>query len=312
MPENAAAEGGYGLGANEAFGGQVGAGSVSPSAVGGAQGSFGGGGPGAAGGGLVGIGTLGRSAPSSPDQISAAIASIDAGLVGLGIPGGLMGLLGPNVDAAPSAPSIAPGFNPEDAFGMTAPSINPSTGGLLSGSMAPDTAPSVDTSSFSAPAVSAPSSVTSTAAQELATPVSIAPAVAPAVAPAPAQSKSTGIFGRNPDLPAYNDRGILGKIGMDLAMGLSVNPFAGREAQAQSLADRGYSQADIDGYFGRTDATVAADRAAQENAIGSNIGYVSDLDLIRFGDTLPINDRDEYMNMDRAGQLRRYQQAMGY
>jgi hypothetical protein len=164
----------------------------------------------------------------------------------------------------------------------------------------------------------------------MATPVSTAPtvSVAPATT-APAQSQQPGflggllsglfgrnnqpgLFGRNPDLPDYADRGLLGKVGMDLAMGLSINPFGDRASQAQSLADRGYSQAEIDGYFGRTDATVAANKAAQENSVGAGLGYVNDLDLIKFGNTLPMTERNAYMGMDRNSQLRRYQQAMGY
>lgn len=50
----------------------------------------------------------------------------------------------------------------------------------------------------------------------------------------------------------------------DVSMGFSANPFANRDAQRENLAERGYSQAEIDDYFARTDATMA--RMAAENA----------------------------------------------
>ena len=59
--------------------------------------------------------------------------------------------------------------------------------------------------------------------------------------------------------------GWLGRLGM----GLTLNPFASRESQTQSLLDRGYTQADVDNYFSITDANIAATNAATENAIGA-------------------------------------------
>lgn len=139
------------------------------------------------------------------------------------------------------------------------------------------------------------------------TPAQIAQSMTTNTTPA----KSTGIFSRNQDLPAYNERGLLGKIGMDLAMGLSINPFASREDQAQSLASRGYSQADIDGYFGRTDANVAATNAAVENSVGSR-DYVSDEQLRKYGQSLSPQKSVEFDRMTRQQQLQAYYKAMGY
>lgn len=154
------------------------------------------------------------------------------------------------------------------------------------------------------PAISAPATNVSPA--QIAQDVSLS-----TTAPATTTSPSRGIFGRNPNAPAYADRGLLGKLGMDLAMGLSINPFASREDQAQSLADRGYSQADIDGYFGRTDANIAATNAAVENAVGTR-DYISDAQLKQYAQSLPAKKKNEFDRISRQQQLQQYYRAMGY
>jgi hypothetical protein len=67
----------------------------------------------------------------------------------------------------------------------------------------------------------------------------------------------------------YSEKGLLGKVAQDIAMGLSINPFASRDQQAAQLAAKGYSQADIQGYFSRTDATVSRNAANVEAAQGA-------------------------------------------
>ena len=94
-------------------------------------------------------------------------------------------------------------------------------------------------------------------------------------------------------------------------MGLSLNPFASREDQAQSLADRGYSQADIDAYFDSTDANVAATAAAVENAVGAR-DYISDAQLKKYAQSLSQQKAIEFDRMSRQQQLQQYYRAMGY
>ena len=60
-------------------------------------------------------------------------------------------------------------------------------------------------------------------------------------------------------------RSIPGNIARDVRMGTSANVFANRDKQAENLANRGFSQREIQDYFARTDATIARD-AAQEAA----------------------------------------------
>lgn len=55
-----------------------------------------------------------------------------------------------------------------------------------------------------------------------------------------------------------------GKIVRDVSMGFGAGLLSSRDTQRENLADRGYSQAEIDDYFARTDATMA--RMAAENA----------------------------------------------
>lgn len=363
MPENAAAEGGFGLGANEAFGGQVGTGNVSASAVGGAQGSFGG-------------GEFGGSNPAAQAAAASNAVSVAQGIFGnTGVQQGLLGMAA-NLSAshAPTAPGLAPGFDPEAAFGMMAPGLNPSTGGLM-GLAAPDTAPTADPSGYAMADVTGVNSMSpadvaaigtqvdvdaamnrgglqsgnfgpgllggtvssadlasgnmsttgvpggtgsvstnaagnispaqasgivsaigplsggtgtnaaanAAAAAQMEAAMATTPAIsiAPAISVAPATNVSpatiTQDISRSTTAPAttttaptaYSEKGLLGRIAQDLAMGLSINPFASREDQAAQLAAKGYSQAEIQGYFGRTDATIARDAAARAEAQGA-------------------------------------------
>lgn len=413
MPENAAAEGGFDLGANEAFGGGVGTGSVSPSAVGGA---FGGGTAADFGGG--GFSSPAAQAAAASNAISAAQSVFS----NAGIQQGLLGLAA-NLSAshAPTAPSMSPGFTPEAAFGLGTPGLNASTGGFLGTTSSPDTAPSygmpdvtgvnsmspadvaaigtqvdvdaamnrgglqsgnfgpglpggtvssanlasgntetvstgrggsvtstpgsLESMSFGVPAgllsasTSTPSQVATNMANDMSALSAAQAAAAQAVADAqqataPSTNVSPGtiaqdaarssapaaatglnplgqLFSRNPNLPDYADRGLLGKLGMDLAMGLSINPFASREDQAAGLRGRGYSPAEISGYFGRTDATVAANQAATENGMGSR-DFITDTQIDSFAMTLPQSQRMQFNQMDRAGKLRMYYQRQGY
>lgn len=342
MPENAAAEGGYGLSAAEAFGGNVG--NVSPSAVGG---TFGGFGPdfGSAAddpaqSGRFGLGTptpasvtgLNNFAPSTLAELAAVISAL-----GLrGTEQQAQGLLSNDisVDSVPAIAAMAQ-FNPEAVFGMSPPSQNPTTGGLLAGGPTPGTAPAVDT----APAVQAdpiasygtgtnemsvdpnaiggnltgivaptPSATPATAPAVPGTnvsPAAIAQSMAPAAAPATAPTTTP--------TDTYSQKGLLGKIGMDLAMGLSINPFASRESQAASLAERGYSQADIDGYFSRTDANIAQGKIDAENSIGAGgLPYVSDQELAMYGETLDEQKRNQFMSSTRSDKVKMYFDSMGY
>ena len=417
MPENAAAEGGYGLSAAEAFGGNVG--NVSPSAVGG---TFGGFGPdfgsaadNPAQSGRFGLGTptpasvtgLNNFAPSTLAELAAVISAL-----GLrGTEQQAQGLLSNDisVDSVPAIAALAQ-FNPEAVFGMSPPSQNPTTGGLLAGSPAPGTTPAVDTSVFSPPDLPQPSVVSPAAPAAMVAPtvasapsMSLAdqsfnpeavfgmsppsqnpttggllaggptPGTAPAVDTAPAVQADpiasygtgtsamsvdpnaiggnlTGIVAPTPSVtpatapavpgtnvspaaiaqsmapavapataPAttptdtYSQKGLLGKIGMDLAMGLSINPFASRESQAASLAQRGYSQADIDGYFGRTDANIAQGKIDAENSIGAGgLPYVSDQQLAMYGETLDEQKRNQFMSSTRSDKVKMYFDSMGY
>lgn len=361
MPENAAAEGGSGLSASEAFGGAVGTGSVSASAVGGA---FGGGTAADFGGGE------GRGGFSSPAAQAAAasnaVSAAEAVFSNAGIQNGILGMMGlapgmpagsPAQSMAPSlsAPTPAQGFNPEDVFGMMAPSINPSTGGLLAGSPTSGTAPAVDNSSYAMPEIAAPNvSMPSVPAQIYAPPVSpgpppesafrdqsfnpeavfgmmapsmnpttgglltgnmamdaapvadTAPAMQDAIAsygtgtsamsvnPADIGGDLTGILGTpavstsapvsvspasapamsqsmtsRPQARPTDDRSFMGRVVDDVQMALSVNPFASREQQAQSLIDRGWNPTDVSNFMARSINTDRASRAAVENAIGA-------------------------------------------
>lgn len=365
MPENAAAEGGFGLGAGEAFGGGVGTGSVSASDVGGA---FGGGTAADFGGGE------GRGGFSNPAAQAAAasnaVSAAEAVFSNAGIQNGILGMMGlapgmpagsPAQSMAPSlsAPAPAQGFNPEDVFGMMAPSINPSTGGLLAGSPTSGTAPAVDNSSYAMPEIAAPNvSMPSVPAQIYAPPVSpgpppesafrdqsfnpeaafgmMAPSMNPttgglltgnmamdtapvadtapamqdpiasygtgtsamSVDPAAIGGDLTGILGTPSQAPSVattapasvspasapemsqsmtsrpqarptDDRSFLGRVVDDVQMALSVNPFASREQQAQSLIDRGWNPTDVSNFMARSINTDRASRAAVENAIGA-------------------------------------------
>jgi len=406
MPENAAAEGGYGLSASEAFGGQVGTGNVSASAVGGAQGSFGG-------------GEFGGSNPAAQAAAASNAVSVAQGLFSnAGIQSGLLGLAA-NLSAshAPTAPGMSPGFNPEEAFGLGTPGLNASTGGFLGTTAAPDTAPTADPSGYAMADVTGVNSMSpadvaaigtqvdvdaamnrgglqsgnfgpgllggtvssadlasgnmsttgipggtgsvstnaagnispaqasgivsaigpvsggtgtndaanAAAAAQMEAAMATTPAIsiAPATSVAPATNVSPATVAQDisrstvapatttPAQTTYSEKGLLGRIAQDLAMGLSINPFASREDQAAGLRGRGYSQAEIDGYFGRTDANIAATNAAVENAVGAR-DFINDMQLNQFGETLAPTQRQQFEQMDRNGKLNMYYRAMGY
>jgi hypothetical protein len=58
-------------------------------------------------------------------------------------------------------------------------------------------------------------------------------------------------------------KSIPGNIARDVKMGASAGLFSNREKQAANLARKDYSQADIEDYFARTDATIARNKAQQ-------------------------------------------------
>jgi hypothetical protein len=58
-------------------------------------------------------------------------------------------------------------------------------------------------------------------------------------------------------------KSIPGNIARDVKMGASAGVFSGRDKQAENLARKDYSQADIEDYFARTDATIARNKAQQ-------------------------------------------------
>lgn len=70
-------------------------------------------------------------------------------------------------------------------------------------------------------------------------------------------------------------RSIPGNIARDVRMGTAAGMFGGRERQAENLANRGFSPAEIQDYFARTDATTArteADRLARnEGPFGADM-----------------------------------------
>lgn len=56
-------------------------------------------------------------------------------------------------------------------------------------------------------------------------------------------------------------RAIPGAIARDVGMGVSAGLFQNRDTQRANLAEKGYSAAEIDDYFARTDATIARNEA---------------------------------------------------
>jgi hypothetical protein len=54
--------------------------------------------------------------------------------------------------------------------------------------------------------------------------------------------------------------------------GISAGVFSGRDKQAENLARKGFSQADIEDYFARTDATIARNKAQQNFMRNDQIG----------------------------------------
>jgi hypothetical protein len=73
-----------------------------------------------------------------------------------------------------------------------------------------------------------------------------------------------------------------GNIARDVRMGTAAGMFGGRERQAENLANRGFSPAEIQDYFARTDATIA--RNAAEGAARGNDGPSgADMAAVRMG-----------------------------
>jgi hypothetical protein len=58
---------------------------------------------------------------------------------------------------------------------------------------------------------------------------------------------------------------IPGNIARDVKMGTSAGLFSGRDKQAENLASKGFSPAEIQDYFARTDATIARNAAQQDS-----------------------------------------------
>ena len=74
---------------------------------------------------------------------------------------------------------------------------------------------------------------------------------------------------------AETARSIPSGIARDVRMGTAAGLFGGRERQAENLANRGFSPAEIQDYFARTDATIArnaAEEAARQNDGPSDAG----------------------------------------
>ena len=231
MPENAAAEGGYGLSASEAFGGGVGSNdsAPSPSAVGGTFGGFGE--PGLPGSAPAQSGRYGRGTPTPGTDLSNALAQAQFAV-------------NSRVQAANKAAAIAQSksFSSKQAAAKAqeAMALKGRTSlGLPSLSRnTPTTSQSFLSAIIGRPATNT-TAQTNTVAQTNTT------------APTP-----------------YSEKSLVGRIAQDISMGLT-NPFASRETQTQSLLDRGYSQAEIDSYFDRTDATMARNQEMQDNAPGA-------------------------------------------
>lgn len=376
MPENAAAEGGYGLSASEAFGGQVGTGNVSASEVGG---TFGGFGPDFGGGaddpsqsGQFGMGTptpgnavsnaqalatraenLAQAAAANRAAAAAASGMRGKAASNLGLGTGVAvaqaqnainaamnqkgTVTGQDVAAISAATGLAPGFvnglaqeaavnaavnaaaNANAATkgsglgigSMMDESINPTvstTTGMVSvdengnivsygiDTPAAPTAPGLTTAeevmSLDQIDVTAPNVTEQMISEDL---MSLAPTATAPTATAPtAIAPTTTAPTQTAPTTAYSEKGLLGRIAQDISMGLT-NPFASRETQTESLLGRGYSQADIDAYFDRTDATIARDAEAQLNAPGGRDDYLTASERLMSGDQGPSSSYPYYL-----------------
>ena len=92
-------------------------------------------------------------------------------------------------------------------------------------------------------------------------------------------------------------RSIPGNFARDVRMGTSANVFANRDKQAENLANRGFSQREIQDYFARTDATIARD-AAQEAARQNEGPSDAEMAAVRMGaeDIPPEDQMPRYRN----------------
>ena len=92
-------------------------------------------------------------------------------------------------------------------------------------------------------------------------------------------------------------RSIPGNFARDVRMGTSANVFANRDKQAENLANRGFSQREIQDYFARTDATIARD-AAQEAARQNEGPSDAEMAAVRMGaeDVPPEDQIPRYRN----------------
>ena len=73
-------------------------------------------------------------------------------------------------------------------------------------------------------------------------------------------------------------KSVPGAIARDVSMGVSAGLFSNRDTQRANLAEKGYSAAEIDDYFARTDATIArneAEAAARMNRSDDRSGIAS-------------------------------------
>lgn len=223
MPENAAAEGGYGLSAAEAFGGGIGSAdsAPSPSAVGGTFGGFGDKGlPGSA---PAQSGRYGSGTPTPGTAMSNALAQAQFA-----------------ANSRAQAANIAAAIAQSRSLSSRQAAARAQEAMALKGRTS----------------LGLPSLSRNTQAPALLDPITVSQPVANTVA----QTSTTAPTN-------YSQKNVFGRIAQDISMGMT-NPFASREQQTQSLLGRGYTQPEIDAYFDRTDATMARDRAAQENAPG--------------------------------------------
>jgi hypothetical protein len=85
-----------------------------------------------------------------------------------------------------------------------------------------------------------------------------------------ASNQSKGFFETLKSVPS--------NIARDVSMGFSAGLFSNRDTQRANLAEKGYSAAEIDDYFARTDATIArneAEAAARMNRSDDRSGIAS-------------------------------------
>lgn len=340
-PGNAAAEGGFGLGAGDAFGGGGGSsggssgGSAGASAGGGSSGGGSSGdGPGE-GGGFDAFGDAYGSAAEAAAadaaaEAAAAAANAEAAAAfgggydspamgGGGAGGGFSDAFGntygssaaaamadnvaeiqgqlANMGVSPNdtsaagrgiSPSMGFSMSTSDPLGRGRADVSPSSPSVSSPFSAPsapaglpslslDTAPSVSTATAQAPATPSISNDTAMAIDEAVFDVmnedvapnfstsSINTNVSPAMITEDTVSTSKGT--------TPSSQGRLGQLASNLAKDISMGMIAlgkSRADAADAMFAKGYTADEIGSYFGRTDATVAANAAAAENAVGAD------------------------------------------